>query len=61
MVGAGRDCADIITQLTAAAHALDRVGFLLVAGELRRCAASASAADAEERLAAVEKLFVRLG
>lgn len=61
MVEAGRDCADVVTQLTAASHALDPVGFLLVAGELRRCAASASAAEVEERLAAVEQLFVRLG
>ena len=64
MVEAGRDCGDIITQLTAAARALDRVGFLLVSGELRQCASADGGpldeAQAAARLATVEKLFLRL-
>ena len=64
MVESGRDCGDIITQLTAASRALDRVGFLLVSGELRHCASAEGApldeAQAAARLATVEKLFLRL-
>ena len=33
MLQAGRDCADVVTQLAAASRALDRVGFLLVAAD----------------------------
>ncbi len=57
MIEAGRDCADVVTQLSAASRALDRVGFLLVAAELRRCAVE-KGSDAE--VAAAEKLFLTL-
>lgn len=63
MVEAGRDCGDIVTQLSAAEHALHRVGFLLVAGELRKCSLAAGeegGPEAEARIAAAEKLFLRL-
>ncbi len=64
MLESGRDCSDVITQLAAASRALDRVGFLLVAAELRKCAAmQADATDdptAAEKAAAVEKLFLTL-
>jgi DNA-binding FrmR family transcriptional regulator len=64
MLEARRDCADVVTQLAAASHTLDRVGFLLVAAELRSCV-SASAerpgdAALAARTAAVEKLFLSL-
>ncbi|HEX6247256.1 MAG TPA: metal-sensitive transcriptional regulator [Nocardioidaceae bacterium] len=63
MVETGRDCGDIITQLSAAEHALHRVGFLLVVGEMRKCGTTAGEdgeRDAEARIAAAEKLFLRL-
>ena len=64
MLQSGRDCADVVTQLAAASRALDRVGFLLVAAELRRCATmQASVTDdpeAAQKAAAVEKLFLTL-
>jgi DNA-binding FrmR family transcriptional regulator len=63
MLESGRDCADVVTQLAAASRALDRVGFLLVASELRKCAASpGDVADdaAAAKAAAVEKLFLTL-
>lgn len=67
MLQSGRDCADVVTQLSAASRALDRVGFLLVASELRKCATAQLAAtdasgdaDAAAKAAAVEKLFLTL-
>ncbi len=64
MLQSGRDCADVVTQLAAASRALDRVGFLLVASELRKCATAQSSAtddpEAAAKTAAVEKLFLTL-
>ncbi|MGN6243081.1 MAG: metal-sensitive transcriptional regulator [Motilibacteraceae bacterium] len=64
MLEARRDCADVVTQLAAASHALDRVGFLLVAAELRSCVSAAAErpedAALAARTAAVEKLFLSL-
>lgn len=64
MLQSGRDCADVVTQLAAASRALDRVGFLIVAAELRRCATDQANAtadpDAAAKAASVEKLFLTL-
>ena len=64
MVEAGRNCNDVVTQLAAASRALDRVGFLLVSSELRKCttgrAAGGNDPDAAAKAAAVEKLFLTL-
>jgi DNA-binding FrmR family transcriptional regulator len=38
MIEEGRDCADVITQLAAAARALDRAGFKIIATGLQQCA-----------------------
>lgn len=64
MLEAGRDCADVVTQLAAASRALDRVGFLLVAGELRTCMSGqvdgSPDGEAALKVAALEKLFLTL-
>lgn len=63
MLESGRDCTDVVTQLAAASRALDRVGFLLVASELRNCTVSSRSDDdpkAAAKAAAVEKLFMTL-
>lgn len=64
MLEGGRDCTDVITQLAAASRALDRVGFLMVASELRKCATGEAVTGDEEtaaaRAAALEKLFLTL-
>jgi len=63
MLESERECADVVTQLAAASRALDRVGFLLVAGELRACmTAEGSAVDDAQavKASALEKLFLTL-
>lgn len=64
MLEARRDCSDVVTQLAAASHALDRVGFLLVAAELRSCLAATAEHPGDvavaARTAAVEKMFLSL-
>ena len=37
MIESGRECADVITQVSAASRALDRAGFRLLASGLRQC------------------------
>jgi DNA-binding FrmR family transcriptional regulator len=61
MIEEGRGCSDIITQLAAAAKAVDRAGFKIVASGLQQCQ------DAELRgevpmldRAQLEKLFLSL-
>lgn len=63
MVESGRDCNDVVTQLSAASHALHRVGFLLVAEEIRSFSTDPDVEPdptAAARMAAVEKLFLSL-
>jgi DNA-binding FrmR family transcriptional regulator len=37
MIEDGRDCSDVVTQLAAAARALDRAGFRIIASGLCQC------------------------
>ena len=62
MLESGRDCAEVVTQLAAASRALDRVGFLLVTSQLRECVQRQADGDAsaEDKTAALEKLFLTL-
>ncbi len=61
MISEGRECRDIIAQVSAASTALDQVGFKLLAAGLSHCLADPKEAakngfDLEE----VEKLFLKL-
>lgn len=61
MIEEGRECRDVVTQLSAASKALDQAGFRLLASGLRNCVTDPAAAEAagysEEEL---ERLFMRL-
>jgi len=61
MLEEGRECRDIITQVSAASTALDQVGFRLLSAGLQQCMndpkqAKRDGFDLEE----VEKLFLKL-
>jgi DNA-binding FrmR family transcriptional regulator len=56
MVEEGRDCREVVTQLAAVSHALDRAGFKIVASNMRRCVSGESAMTADE----LERLFLTL-
>ncbi|MFN8102964.1 MAG: metal-sensitive transcriptional regulator [Acidimicrobiia bacterium] len=58
MLDEGKDCKDIVTQLSAVQAALDRVGFRLVSSGLRYCIDDPDGAgmDADE----MERLFLKL-
>jgi DNA-binding FrmR family transcriptional regulator len=61
MMAEGRECRDVVTQLSAAIGALEQAGFRLVAGGLTYCMEDPERAEAEGYpLAEVEKLFMKL-
>lgn len=61
MLADGRDCRDVVTQLSAANRALEQAGFVLVAAGLTWCLQdpARSAAQGYE-LADVQKMFTKL-
>lgn len=61
MLDEGEDCRAVVTQLSAASAALDRVGFRLVAAGIRYCATNAEEAEANGMdVTEMEKLFLKL-
>lgn len=61
MLEDGRECRDIVTQLSAANRALEQAGFRLVSAGLAYCINDPEAAEAAGYpLAEVEKMFMRL-
>ena len=59
MIEQGRDCKDIVIQLAAVNHALDRAGFALIATNLKQCLAEPGGADSADAQS-LEKLFLSL-
>ena len=59
MIEQGRDCKDIVTQLVAVNHALDRAGFAIIASSLTQCLAGPDGAESADAQT-LEKLFLSL-
>ena len=61
MIEDGRDCEDVVMQLSAASKALSRAGFKIVASGMRQCL-DPGIAEAKSTLdeARMEKLFLSL-
>jgi DNA-binding FrmR family transcriptional regulator len=61
MLEEGRDCRDVVTQLSAANRALEQAGFRLVAAGLSYCVTEPEKAAADGYpLCEVEKMFMKL-
>lgn len=61
MLDEGRECRDIVTQISAANRALERAGFRLVTSGMEYCISNPEQAEAEGYpIDEVEKLFLRL-
>ncbi|MEY2634936.1 MAG: hypothetical protein RIS75_876 [Actinomycetota bacterium] len=58
MLEEGRECQDVVMQLSAVSRAIDKAGFRLVAGGLRQCVTGDGTNPAE--LDQLEKLFISL-
>jgi len=59
MIEQGRECEDIVTQLAAVNHAMDRAGFALIATSLKQCLTQPNGADSADAKS-LEKLFLSL-
>jgi DNA-binding FrmR family transcriptional regulator len=60
MIEAGRDCADVVTQLAAASRALDKAGFKIISTGMRQCMTEGADGTRELDVAKLEKLFLSL-
>ena len=61
MLDSGRECKDVVTQISAATKALEQAGFKLVAAGLTYCLANPEEAEASGYpLETVEKMFLKL-
>jgi DNA-binding FrmR family transcriptional regulator len=59
MIEEGRECKDIVAQLAAVNHAVDRAGFALIATSLKQCLAQPGGAESADAQS-LEKLFLSL-
>ncbi|MBG6226446.1 DNA-binding FrmR family transcriptional regulator [Arthrobacter sp. CAN_A2] len=57
MLEEGKDCKDVVTQLSAVSKALDRAGFAIIASGLEQCITQKDASLDKKEL---EKLFLSL-
>ena len=61
MLAEGRDCREVVTQLSAANKALEQAGFVIVAAGLTWCPEDPDRAAAEGyELAVVQRMFTKL-
>jgi len=60
MIDEGRDCRDIITQLSAASSAIDRAGFAIIASAMKECLRDDKNGGGPVEVADLEKLFLSL-
>jgi DNA-binding FrmR family transcriptional regulator len=59
MIASDRGCRDVVIQLSAASSALDRVGYLLIAANMKECLLDDSP-DSELTSEELERLFISL-
>jgi DNA-binding FrmR family transcriptional regulator len=61
MVESGRDCRDVVTQLSAVSSALDKAGFAIIATAMRDCVADdGPGGEGKPNVDDLEKLFLSL-
>ena len=61
MLGDGRECADVVTQIAAVTRAMEQVGFKLVASGLTYCLTHPQeAAESGYDIERVEKMFMKI-
>ncbi len=61
MIDDGRECRDLVTQISAANRALEQVGFRLISAGLTYCISNPEQAEADGYpLEEVQKMFMRL-
>jgi len=59
MIEEGRDCKEVVTQLAAVNHALDRAGFAIISTGLKQCLTESGDKESVD-IKTLEKLFLSL-
>nr|WP_210737475.1 metal-sensitive transcriptional regulator [Cellulomonas hominis] len=59
MLEEGRDCEDVVTQLSAVSKALDRAGFAIIASGMRQCLIDSGSEETLD-VQKLQKLFLSL-
>lgn len=59
MIEDGRECEDVVTQLSAVSKAIDRAAFTIIARSLRQCVVDGGEAETVD-VAKLEKVFLSL-
>jgi DNA-binding FrmR family transcriptional regulator len=59
MIEEGRDCKEVVTQLAAVNHALDRAGFAIISTGLKQCLTESGDSESVD-VKTLEKLFLSL-
>ena len=60
MIEEGRECSDVVTQLSAASRALSRAGFAVISTGMRHCSVTEDGESREINLRELERLFLSL-
>lgn len=60
MIEEGRDCREIVTQLSAASSAIDRAGFAIIAAAMKECLRDDDDDSSDVAVGDLEKLFLSL-
>lgn len=60
MVEEGRECRDIVMQLSAVSSAIDRAGFAIIASAMKECLRDETGDGKDLEVADLEKLFMSL-
>jgi len=59
MIEEGRDCEDVVMQLSAVSRALDKAGFAIIATGMKQCLTEAAGKDTVD-VQRLEKMFLSL-
>lgn len=60
MIEEGKDCTEVVHQLSAARKALDKVGFIILSHQMQKCIREKYGMDSERALDEAMKLFLTL-
>jgi len=60
MIEEGKECTEVVHQLSAARKALDKVGFLILSHQMQECLEQKTGHDADKSMDEAMKLFLSL-
>ncbi len=61
MLESGRDHEEVLTQIAAVSHAVHRAAYLVIAGQLRRCAVATTDGERTATITKLEQTLLAIG